>query len=98
MTLFRLLHRLFHGPAWLCFLVMGMATGCAGVCSYNMFELFRANFDFVTKYGLMAVVDGGLLQLVELIAWGYLALACYVVFKGCLDGLLGKIHAARRAN
>ena len=40
----------------------------------------------------MAALDGGLLQLVELIAWGYLALAFYVVFKGCLDGLLHRIH------
>jgi hypothetical protein len=28
-------------------------------------------------------------------AWGYLALAFYVVFKGCLDGLLQRIHKAR---
>jgi len=40
----------------------------------------------------MAALDGGLLQLVELVVWGYLALAFYVVFKGCLDGLLHRIH------
>ncbi len=33
----------------------------------------------------MAAFDGGILQLIELTAWGYLALACYVVFKG-VDG------------
>ena len=43
----------------------------------------------------MAAFDGGILQFVELTAWGYLALACYVVFKGCLDGLLQRIHKAR---
>jgi hypothetical protein len=40
----------------------------------------------------MAAMDGGLLQLAELIAGGYLALAFYVVFKGCLDGLLTRVH------
>ncbi len=43
----------------------------------------------------MAAFDGGLIQFLELTAWGYLALACYVVFKGCLDGLLQRIHKAR---
>jgi hypothetical protein len=43
----------------------------------------------------MAAFDGGTLQLIELAAWGYLALAFYVVFKGCLDGLLTRIHRAR---
>jgi hypothetical protein len=43
----------------------------------------------------MAAFDGGIVQLVQLIAWGYLALAFYVVFKGCLDGLLHRIHKAR---
>jgi hypothetical protein len=95
MIFLRLLNRLFHGPAWLTFLAMGIATGGFAVCSYNLFELFAANFHLITTYGLMAVVDGGLVQLLELIAWGYLALALYVVFKGCVDGLLHRIHAAR---
>jgi hypothetical protein len=42
-------------------------------------------------YGAMGAFDGGILQLIELTAWGYLALAFYVVFEGCLDGLLGRI-------
>jgi len=40
-------------------------------------------------------VDGGLLQFLELVAWGYIALAFYVVFEGCRDGLLHRIHRAR---
>ena len=95
MTLLRLLNRLFHGPAWLAFLVMGLATGGFALCSFNLFELFHANFQLIATYGAMAAFDGGLLQLLELAAWGYLALALYVVFKGCLDGLLHRIHGAR---
>ena len=39
--------------------------------------------------------DGGLLQFITLTAWGFLALACYVVVEGCQDGLLQRIHKAR---
>ena len=95
MALLRLLNWLFHGPAWLTFIAMGIAVAGFALCSLNLFELFRANLQLLATYGAMAVFDGGLLQLVELTAWGYLALAFYVVFKGCLGGLLHRIHRSR---
>ena len=33
MGLLKLLNRLFHGPAWLAFLVMGLAAGGFALCS-----------------------------------------------------------------
>ncbi len=92
MRLARLLHRLFHGSAWLAFLVMGIAASGLALCSFHLFEMFQANFELIRNYGGMAVFDGGLLQFVELVFWGYLGLACYFVFKGCLDGLLMRVH------
>jgi hypothetical protein len=89
-----LLNRLFHGPAWLTFLAMGAAAGGLALCSLNLLVLFKANFSLLWTYGAMAAFDGGILQLVELTLWGYLALACYVVVEGCLDGLLQRIHKA----
>jgi hypothetical protein len=91
MRLAKILSYLFYGPAWLAFLVMGAAAGGFAVCTFNLFELFSANFSFVATYGLMALLNGGLLQLVELIFWGYLGIACYLIFKGCLHGLLERI-------
>ena len=41
----------------------------------------------------MAAFDGGLLQFAQLTAWGFLALAFYVLFEVCLHGL---IHQIRR--
>jgi hypothetical protein len=38
---------------------------------------------------------GGILQRIELTPWGYLAVACYVVFKG-VDGVLRRIHSERQ--
>jgi hypothetical protein len=94
MGLLRLLNALFHGPAWLTFLAMGLAVGGFALCSLNLFELFRENIRLILNYGAMAVFDGGLVQLLQLAGWGYLALGFYVVFKGCLDGLLHRIHRA----
>jgi hypothetical protein len=96
MSLLRLLNRLFQGPPCLMFLFMGIAAGGFALCSFNLLYLFQANFNLITTYGAMAAFDGGILQLIELTAWGYLALACYVVFKGCLEGVLQHIHAAKR--
>jgi hypothetical protein len=95
MGLLKPLNRLFHGPAWLAFLVMGLAAGRFAFCSLNLLSLFQANLNLIATYGAMAAFDGGLAQFLELTGWGYLALAFYVVFKGCLDGLLHRIHRAR---
>jgi hypothetical protein len=95
MVLFALLNRLFHGSAWLTFLVMGMAAAGLALCSFNLLFLFQANYHLLFTYGAMAAFDGGLLQFIELAAWGYLALACYVVVEGCLEGLLTRARRER---
>ena len=63
MGLFALLNRLFHGPAWLTFLVMGMAAGGLALSSFNLLFLFQANYHLLFTYGAMAAFDGGLLQI-----------------------------------
>jgi hypothetical protein len=95
MALLKLLNRLFHGPPWLTFVFMGVAAGSFALCSFNLLSLFQANFNLIATYGAMAAFDGGVLQFIQLTAWGYLALGCYVIFEGCLDGLLRRIHRAR---
>jgi hypothetical protein len=95
MVVFGLLDRLFHGPPWLTFLVMGMAAGGLALCSFNLLFTFQANFSLLATYGVMAAFDGGVLQFIELSAWGYLALACYIVVEGCLEGLLARVRRAR---
>jgi hypothetical protein len=95
MGLFALLNRLFHGPAWLTFLIMGMAVAGLALCSFNLLLLFQANYNLLFTYGAMAAFDGGLLQFIELTAWGYLALACFIVVETCREGLLSRIRHAR---
>jgi hypothetical protein len=95
MGLFALLNRLFHGPAWLTFLVRGIAAGGLALCSFNLLFLFQANYHLLFAYGAMAAFDGGLLQFIELTAWGYLALACFIVVETCREGPLSRIRHAR---
>ena len=91
--LFALLNRLFHGPAWLTFLIMGLAVGGLALCSFNLLFLFQANSQLIFTYGAMAAFDGGILQFLQLTVWAYLALVFYVLFEVCLHGL---IHQIRR--
>jgi hypothetical protein len=70
MGVFALLNRLFHGPAWLTFLIMGIAVSGLALCSFNLLFLFQANYSLLFTYGAMAASDGGLLQFIELAAWG----------------------------
>jgi hypothetical protein len=80
---------MFNGPIWRAFLLMGLFGGLSAITSYNLVLLFSANFSFVTQYGIMALREGGLLQLGELIVYGYLSIAFYILFNGCLYGVLG---------
>ena len=74
---------------------MGIAAGGFALCSFNLLYLFQANITLISTYGAMAAFDGGLVQFVQLAAWGYLALAFYVVFEVCLRGLLHRIRRRR---
>ena len=75
----KLLNRLFHGPAWLTFLFMGLAAGGFALCSLNLLYLFQANFNLIATYGAMAAFDGGILQFVEPrlgAIWRWPAMSC----------------------
>jgi hypothetical protein len=90
----KLLNRLFHGPAALKFVAMGVAAGGFALCSFNLLLLFQANLGLIATYGAMAAFDGGILQFVQLSAWGYLALVFYLIFEVCLYGLIHQISGA----
>jgi len=72
----------------LTFLVMGLSFFGFGIGSLNLFYILRANAGFLIENGLMGLADGGLRQLVELLATGYLSLASYAIFKACEHALV----------
>jgi hypothetical protein len=68
---------------WLTFLLMGVSFLLFGVMTVNIFVLLKANLDLYVNYGTMVIADGALLQLAELIGYGYLSMLLYVLFKAC---------------
>ena len=68
---------------WLTFVVMGLAFFSFGVGSLNLFFLLQANGTLLLEYGWVAVMEGGLYQLTELLVTGYASMAAYIVFKAC---------------
>jgi hypothetical protein len=67
----------------LAFLLMGLSFVLFGLTSLNLIYLVKANISLFLEYGWMVVRDGALRQLFELLAYGYLSLLFYVVFKCC---------------
>ena len=76
---------------WLTFLLMGAAFALFGLASLNLLQVLSANFAFLAEHGLDAVREGGLVQLMELIFFGYAAIAFYVVFKLCEKVLVERL-------
>ena len=83
MAMSRWFRRVVLGRLWLSFLVMGLAFFGFGFGTLNLFYLFQANAELFLQHGWLAVMEGGLLQLAELLLTGYLSLASYAVFKAC---------------
>ncbi len=70
-------------PYGVCYLVMGLSFLGFGAGTLNLIYVFRANADLLLTHGWMALMDGGLVQLIEILLTGYLSLLAYIVFKAC---------------
>jgi hypothetical protein len=81
----------FH---WLTtFILMGVFSFLGGAASVNLFLMLTANLRFLSEQGAMAVMEGALMQLGELLFSGYFALAMYLGFKACERVLVEKLLA-----
>jgi hypothetical protein len=79
----RWFHRVVLSRLWLTYLVMGLSFLLFGCGTLNLIHLLQANFELISDYGFMALKDGALQQLLELLVSGYAALLAYIVFKAC---------------
>jgi hypothetical protein len=68
---------------WLTFLVLGFSFLVGALGTLNLVALLSANLRLLRDYGLMAVMDGGLKQMAELVLQGMMSCTAYVVFKTC---------------
>ncbi len=76
-------HRLMPKHPLAVFFLMMLTSLIFGLSSYNLFFLVQANFSLVFNNGVMALIDGALLQLLTLMFYGIISLSAYLVFKVC---------------
>jgi hypothetical protein len=69
--------------ALMVFIAMGVFAGLFTWNSFNLVHLAMENIRYIGEFGRLAIVEGGLRQLLEIVAYGYVSLAFYVGFKAC---------------
>jgi len=79
-------------------LLLAMAAASVSIAwnSYGLIMLSMANIRFLERYGLLAVREGGLLQLLLIAAKGLFALLSYLLFKGIEVELMQRWRARAR--
>ena len=70
-------------PGIAVFAIAGLSLVLAAFATVNLLNLSMANLAFIRKHGWLAIKQGALVQLLELLVLGSAALACFVLFKIC---------------
>ena len=89
------LYAFLYARWWLTFVLLGISFVLFGFVTLNLLHTLMANFEFLSMYGVEAVRDGGLQQLLEIVGSGYFAAASYVVFKVCERVLVERLVSAK---
>ena len=61
--------------------MLGVCATLVAWASFGLINLAMANYDFLTRYGAMALRERGLFQILEIGGKGLVVLAYYFVFK-----------------
>ncbi len=89
------LYRFLAARWWLTLILLGASFVLFGVMSLNLVTMLAANIAFLREHGLVAVQEGALRQLAELLVSGYAAALFYLVFKLCERVLVDALSTAR---
>ena len=81
---------------WAAFILLGVSFVLGGLLTLNLLYTLSANFEFLRMYGVEAVREGGLKQFIEIVVTGYIAAACYVVFKVCEKVLVERLSIDKK--
>ena len=78
-----------HFHLWLgqhpvsCFVLMTISFVSFGCLTFDLVRLVSANAAYLSNYGLMALQEGGLQQMLELWLKAFAAMLFWVMFKLC---------------
>jgi len=79
-----------HGVA--CFVLLTFSFLVFGKLSFDLIHLFSANADYLLDNGWTGLVDGGLQQLLELLATSCGAMIAYLIFKLCENAMVERLR------
>ena len=82
----------------LLFLAMGVFGVLFAWNSANLIHMAMGNIRFLNTYGSLAIMEGGLIQLLEITAYGFISLAAYLCFKTCEVELISRWRNTRNEN
>ena len=79
-------------PVLVVFILAGILIVIFAYATLNLFQMSMANFRFLSEFGWTAVMEGGLIQLVEIVLCGVAAMLSYIGFKICESELVQRYH------
>jgi hypothetical protein len=85
--------RLNRYPAVIVLLFAGVLTVIFAYATLNLFQTSMANIRFLREFGVMAVMEGALLQLFQILFSATVAMVSYIGFKICESELVHRYHA-----
>jgi hypothetical protein len=89
--MFRFLKQMLTFHWTVTILLMGVFGLLFGLVSLNIISLLHTNFSLIAKHGAMALMDGALTQLLQLLGYGILSLIFWILFKACEHVLVNKL-------
>ncbi len=78
--------------AGLTFAVLALSFIAFGLASLNLVSLLKANLTLFLEHGTMALMDGALGQLADLLLSTVLSMVFYLIFKTCEYALVRRIN------
>ena len=84
--------RLNRYPAIIVLLLAGILTVIFAYATLNLFQMSMANIGFLRQYGWIAIQEGALLQLAQIIGSAAIAMLSYIGFKICETELVRRYH------
>jgi putative effector of murein hydrolase LrgA (UPF0299 family) len=62
---------------------LGVSAVLFAWITLNLVDVALANVRLIRQYGVMALLDGGLRQLLEILLQACISLCLFLIFKGC---------------
>lgn len=79
-------------PAIAVLFLAGALTVMFAYATLNLFQMSMANIRFLREFGWIAVMEGGLVQLGQIVIGAIVSMLSYIGFKICESELVHRYH------